>query len=267
MNRGEEISYVAEHTALSQDEIGIGKSSYSVRKILRYLMVLFLVLVVFSVFVLLEDYLNFLPLSALSSKHVLQTVGGLHYLGYLGFLLLMILSPLPDYVLVTLYGYLSALDKFNPVFLLLIASFSMTLYLQSLVLAARYGGRPALLKFLKYFRVSEQRLATSENWVQRHGAMAVFAFTFIPFLQIGLALTCGLLKMSQFKIFLANLFGFALRYALLLYLGFYSYDILSGMLNINDAFMFYIVLSVAAVYLTVYSAHALRRNTKYLLHN
>ena len=245
------------------------KGQYSLATSGRYdrylrLMLLFSIAVfVSSITIVTLKYFNALTyLSSLSiSDQYLHDLFGSD--GYVSYLVVFILSPIPDYLLLPIAGYLSFLGIFNPWAIYIVSTVSMTLFMQAIYYSTRIGGRPLLVKFLKYFRISEKRLEGSDMWIQKHGAMSVFAFTFVPYLTIAMSLASGLFNMNVWKFFLANLAGFAIRYALLIDLGFQGVGLFGRFLGGGYTSYYILLIMLTGFYLIIYLMHITRETSRH----
>jgi membrane protein DedA with SNARE-associated domain len=81
-------------------------------------------------------------------------------------------------------------------------------------LAAR-GGRPLLYRFGRYIHLDHAKLARAEEWVTRHGALAVIAGRILPGLRIPTAVAAGVFGI-RYSVFLP-----ALAAGSFLYIGFW----------------------------------------------
>lgn len=82
-------------------------------------------------------------------------------------------------------------------------------------------GRVALLRYLKYAKISEGRLAKIEKWFEKHGDKAVFLGRLVPVLREMISIPAGLLGMKPIK-FLLYTFGGSCVYGVALTLvGYY----------------------------------------------
>jgi len=233
------------------------KASYG--KYLHYGMVLSLTAIILSLLILSNISFHFLPADIISAHTEDVVFGPFYVLGYTGFFILTMFSPLPDYIIVPFYGYLASIGLFNPYILFVISVLAMALLMQMEFFAGKYGGRPLLLKVLKYFGVKEREMAVAERWIDRHGTFSVFIFTFIPYVKTAMALTSGLLKMRSLNYLIANLTGFAIRFSILIYVGYNGIDIISDLVNPKYDFISYTVFAVAVAYLAFYFVYVRKR--------
>jgi membrane protein DedA with SNARE-associated domain len=66
------------------------------------------------------------------------------------------------------------------------------------VIAAKLG-RIVLLRYLKYAKISDEKLAKIERWFEKHGDKAVFFGRLAPVLREMISIPAGLLRMKPLK--------------------------------------------------------------------
>lgn len=74
-------------------------------------------------------------------------------------------------------------------------------------------GRVALLRYLKYAKISEERLAKIERWFEKYGDKAVFFGRLVPVLREMISIPAGVLGMKPLK-FLIYTFGGSCAYGI-----------------------------------------------------
>ena len=124
---------------------------------------------------------------------------------FLAAILETIVPPIPTLAVFPTAGYLASQNGIEIPGLILLgivgglgASIGSTvIYLIALKL-----GRTALLRYLKYVKVSENKLTRVEKWFQKYGDKAVLFGRMIPVFREMISIPAGLLKMN-FKKFLA----------------------------------------------------------------
>ncbi len=84
-----------------------------------------------------------------------------------------------------------------------------------------YGGRPFILKYGKYFFVSEEHFYKAENTFNKFGVAAVFFGRLLPIIRTFISLPAGIAKMDLKKFITFSLVGMLPWNALLIYLGYY----------------------------------------------
>jgi len=126
-------------------------------------------------------------------------------MGYLGIFLLMLIEssfiPFPSEIVLVPAGYLASKGDMN---FALILFFSLLGSIGGALVnyfAALYVGRKFLLKFGKYFFVSEKALNKMETFFAKHGAISTFSGRLIPGIRQLISIPAGLSKMDL-KVFI-----------------------------------------------------------------
>ena len=163
------------------------------RKYWRYLFVVATLGASLSVLALLNALLRFdtgasytASSVGLSSQYVLA--------GYLGMFFAIAILPIPDYVLVPVFGYLCLSGTFDPAATFLTCLAGAVLPIE--YVAGRLAARPMLLKALPLVRKAEEDVKVADDWLAEHGKFSVFISTFIPFFYSLTSFAAGTLKMG-----------------------------------------------------------------------
>ena len=82
-------------------------------------------------------------------------------------------------------------------------------------------GRAALLKYLKYVKVSEKKLTKVEQWFQKYGDKAVLFGRMIPVFREMVSIPAGLLKMKLPKFLAYTILGSCGWSMTLIFIGYY----------------------------------------------
>ncbi|MFZ5987881.1 MAG: DedA family protein [Bacillota bacterium] len=82
------------------------------------------------------------------------------------------------------------------------------------------GGRPFILKYGKYFFISEKHFYMAEKTFNKYGSIAVFFGRLLPVIRTFISLPSGIAKMDIKKFLLYSLLGMVLWNYLLIYIGF-----------------------------------------------
>jgi membrane protein DedA with SNARE-associated domain len=83
-----------------------------------------------------------------------------------------------------------------------------------------YGGRPFILKYGKYFFVSEEHFHQAEKTFNKYGAAAVFFGRLLPVIRTFISLPAGIARLDLKKFMIYSLVGMIPWNAALIYLGF-----------------------------------------------
>lgn len=172
------------------------------------------------------------------------------FAGYLGMFLTLWISPIPDYLLVPVYGYLCALGVFNPYATFIVSIAAAVLPIE--FAAGKYAGRAVLLKALSYVHITEGDLQVADKWLLEHGKFSIFAATFIPFFYSVACLAAGTLKMRWVPFLVSSIIGFGARYVFLEYVGFYGVYIFTASFDYSQRGLFGLVLILSSAYAAVH---------------
>ena len=124
-------------------------------------------------------------------------------LGYLGVLLGMILNsagiPIPSEVIAGFSGYLVYQGDLNLILVGLVAAVGNVVGGTISYLLGLKGGRPAIQKYGKYVRITEEKFEKVQKWFNRYGDEMVLLGQFIPIFRSYVSLPAGVLKVPLKK--------------------------------------------------------------------
>ena len=147
------------------------------------------------------------------------------YVGvFLAALIETIIPPIPTMVVFPTAGFIASQNGLKLPELFLLGIFgglgasvgSTVIYLIALKL-----GRTALLKYLKYVKVSEKKLTKVEQWFQKYGDKAVLFGRMIPVFREMISIPAGLLKMKLPKFLAYTVLGSCGWSMTLIFIGYY----------------------------------------------
>ena len=132
-------------------------------------------------------------------------------LGYFGIALGMFIEsaciPLPSELVLPLGGFMVADGRLT----LLGANIAVTIgsLLGSVVayVVGLYGGRTFILKYGKYFFMSEDNFYKAEETFNKHGVKTVFLGRLLPVIRTFISLPAGITKMNFFKFIVYSILG------------------------------------------------------------
>ena len=137
---------------------------------------------------------------------IVETVGAM---GYPGIVALMFLEssffPFPSEVVMVPAGYLASKGEMNIVLVVLAGVGGSILgALFNYYLAVRLG-RPLILKYGRYFGITERVFGKAEDYFKEHGEISIFIGRLIPGLRQYISLPAGLCRMrlDRFVIYTA----------------------------------------------------------------
>jgi membrane protein DedA with SNARE-associated domain len=153
---------------------------------------------------------------------LVTTIGAL---GYPGIFFLMAMEssviPVPSELVMPPAGYLAQQGQMNMVVVILCGTFGSLLGAYANYFAARYLGRPLLLKYGKYVWITEEKFARVERFFKNHGEVSTFIGRLLPVVRHLISLPAGLAGMNHLKFSLYTLFGAGLWVTVLSYIGYF----------------------------------------------
>ena len=132
-------------------------------------------------------------------------------LGYPGIFLLMAMEssviPLPSELVMPPAGYWAAEGKMNIVVAILCGTEGSLVGAYANYFAARYLGRPLILKYGKYVWITEEKFAKVETFFHKHGEISTFIGRLLPVVRHLISLPAGLAGMHHWKFALYTVLG------------------------------------------------------------
>ena len=121
-----------------------------------------------------------------------------------------IIPPIPTMAVFPTAGFLASQNNFElyqVIVLGIIGGLGASIGSTVIYLIALKLGRVALLKYLRYVRISEKKLTRVENWFQKYGDKAVLFGRMIPVFREMVSIPAGLLKMKFAKFLTYTILG------------------------------------------------------------
>ncbi len=139
---------------------------------------------------------------------LVSTIGAM---GYTGIFLLMAMEssviPIPSEVVMPPAGYLAQQGKMDMVWVILSGTLGSLVGAYINYFAARFLGRPLLLKYGRYVWITEEHFANVENYFKQHGEISTFIGRLLPVVRHLISLPAGLAGMNHVKFTLYTLLG------------------------------------------------------------
>ena len=85
--------------------------------------------------------------------------------------------------------------------------------------AARWLGRPLVLRYGKYIFIPEEKVHGAERWAAHYGSMGIFISRLLPVVRHLIGIPAGIVEMSYAKFSLYTILGSAIWSAVLCYIG------------------------------------------------
>ena len=121
-----------------------------------------------------------------------------------------VIPPIPTMAVFPTAGFLASQNNFElyqVILLGIIGGLGASIGSTVIYLIALKLGRAALLKYLKYVKVSEKKLTRVENWFQKYGEKAVLFGRMIPVFREMISIPAGLFKMKFAKFLTYTILG------------------------------------------------------------
>lgn len=141
-------------------------------------------------------------------------------LSYAGIVLALSFEFVPAEIVLPLAGYWVHLGDLNLYLTILAGTIGGTFGPLTLYALGRYGGRPFIEKYGKYFFIRPHHLDSSDKFFEKYGNGVAFYGRFVPGVRTLISIPCGIAKMNVFKFSLYTFFAMLPITALYVYLGF-----------------------------------------------
>ena len=143
---------------------------------------------------------------------------------FLAALIETIIPPIPTMAVFPTAGFIASQNGLGlpELFLLgILGGLGASIGSTVIYLIALKLGRTALLKYLKYVKVSEKKLTKVEQWFQKYGDKAVLFGRMIPVFREMVSIPAGLLKMKLPKFLAYTVLGSCGWSMTLIFIGYY----------------------------------------------
>jgi membrane protein DedA with SNARE-associated domain len=151
---------------------------------------------------------------------ILGAMDFLKQLSYFGILLALCFEFVPAELVLPLAGYWIYKGEFNIHLMALAGTIGGTIGPMTLYALGKYGGRPMVEKYGKFFLVNQKQIDASDRFFDKYGASVAFIARFLPLVRTAISIPCGMAKMNFVKF---SIYTFLAMYPityLYLYLGF-----------------------------------------------
>jgi membrane protein DedA with SNARE-associated domain len=176
---------------------------------------------------------------------LVESIGAM---GYPGIFLLMAMEssiiPIPSELIMPPAGYLVQAGKMDMLTAILCGTFGSLFGAYANYFAARYLGRPLILKYGRYVWITEEKFMKVETFFLRHGEISTFIGRLLPVVRHLISLPAGLAGMNHLKFSLYTLLGAGIWVTILTWIGYfigsnqelivkYSHQALYGVLAVS----------------------------------
>ena len=147
------------------------------------------------------------------------------YVGvFLAALIETVIPPIPTMAVFPTAGFIASqngLGLLELFFLGILGGLGASIGSTVIYLIALKLGRTALLKYLKYVKVSEKKLIRAECWFEKYGDKAVLFGRMIPVFREIISIPAGLLRMNLPKFLAYTILGSCAYSITLIFIGYY----------------------------------------------
>ncbi len=178
---------------------------------------------------------------------LVESIGAM---GYPGIFLLMAMEssiiPIPSEIVMPPAGYLAQAGQMNIWIAILCGTFGSLFGAYVNYFAARYLGRPLILKYGRFVWISEEKFMRVETFFLKHGEISTFIGRLLPVVRHLISLPAGLASMNHLKFSLYTLLGAGIWVTILTWMGYfighnqelilhYSHQALYGVIAVSAA--------------------------------
>jgi membrane protein DedA with SNARE-associated domain len=182
-------------------------------------------------------------------------------LGYPGIFLLMVMEsatlPVPSEIVLPLGGYLVYQGRLEFWSVVAVATAGSMIGTMIDYTIGYYLGRPAVLRYGRMVRFSQERLETTEKWFSRRGNTVVLLARFVPLLRTLIAFPAGIVRMETKRFLIFSAVGIVVWDIALVYLGLVAGQNEAAISSTLQSY--FLPIGVAAILLAALMAYRLLR--------
>ncbi|QVY61750.1 DedA family protein [Cytobacillus gottheilii] len=151
---------------------------------------------------------------------ILEMIEAFKGLSYFGIMLALTFEFVPAELVLPLAGFWVYEGDMNLYGAIIAGSIGGVLGPLTLYALGRYGGRPVVLKFGKYFLVKEEHIDKADEFFAKYGGAVAFLGRFIPGVRTAISIPCGMAKMNIWKFIIYTYVAMLPVTAIYVYLGY-----------------------------------------------
>ena len=189
----------------------------------------------------LQTFLNWL----------LDTIGSM---GYIGIMVLMFIEstfiPLPSELVIPTAGYLISQNQMSWAGVLVSGTAGSVFGALFNYAIAVYLGRPFILRYGKYFGITERRFIKGEKFFLKHGNISTFIGRLILGVRHYISFPAGLARMNLKKFSFYTAFGAGIWVWILAYIGYFVGNNKEKIMEVSRQWSIYIIIGCALLVVT-----------------
>ena len=133
------------------------------------------------------------------SEYIVMFIDFFQQFGYFGVLLALCFEFIPAEIVLPMAGYWVSQGEYNIHLLALAGTVGGTLGPLTLYALGRYGGRPLVVKYGKFFLVNEKQIKASDQFFEKYGPGVAFFARFLPVVRTPISIPFVMKKKNVMK--------------------------------------------------------------------
>ncbi|WP_456364108.1 DedA family protein [Priestia aryabhattai] len=130
---------------------------------------------------------------------IIEFTNFLKQFSYFGVLVALCFEFVPAEIVLPLAGFWIYKGEFNIHLMALAGTIGGTIGPMTLYALGKYGGRPMVIKYGKFFLVNQKQIDASDRFFKKYGAGVAFIARFLPLVRTAISIPCGMAKMNFWK--------------------------------------------------------------------
>ena len=167
-----------------------------------------------------------------------------HDWGYLGIIILMAMEssvlPVPAEVVIPPAAFWAAQGKLSIAGVIIAGTFGSWLGAAIMYWICRFLERFLVVKFGRYFFLTEEKIARAERWLRRYESGGIFFARLLPVIRHLISIPAGIIKMNFLRFSVMTVFGSAVWCSVLAYFGHKAYQLQPDLIQNPEAMMHFI---------------------------
>ena len=132
-------------------------------------------------------------------EFILSILDTLKSFGYFGVLFALCFEFIPAEIVLPVAGFWVASGDFSYWGMVIAGTIGGTIGPLTLYALGKYGGRPMVLKYGKYFLINEKQVKAADDFFEKYGAGVAFFARFLPVVRTAISVPCGMANMNVWK--------------------------------------------------------------------